>query len=376
MADYFDGRPVLVTGVTGAEGTWLALVLARRGAQVIGVDRRPPTPASHFTLARAGEHVRFVAVDDRDVELVGRLIDGVDAVFAVVAPTSGEAGTATAGSGRRDAIARAVVLDAVRRSARCDRAVVLTTAEAHRSGSNDDRHDHRREDVLAGLDRSGKHLVVACSGNVLLGAEPHSGSVPGRRGRLHVDCFEALIDGRAPLVHDAARTSSHVYGLDLLRGCTTAAEHAHRPGVRGEVFDFGGPEAAGIENGVVATTICRAWGSGVRWEHATGHPEPVGEEPLDPSKSARVLGWRPAYSLDESVDDLARWYRVWGKRRAASATFRMDDIDGELIARYDAAVARCTAAADASAAPSEACSAACSAAGAVDGAGAGGARVR
>ena len=96
------------------------------------------------------------------------------------------------------------------------------------------------------------------------------------------------------------------------------------------------------------------WGSGVRWEPAAPGAEP-GERTapdrtvpdrtsLDGSRAARVLGWRPAYSVDQTVDDLARWYRVWGKRRAASATFAMDDIDGELMARYDAAVARLTVA--------------------------------
>jgi CDP-glucose 4,6-dehydratase len=344
MADFFDGRPVLITGVTGAQGTWLALVLARRGAQVIGVDRRQPGPGSHYTSSRVGEHVCFVEGDLRDVDLLCRLIDGVDVVFDLSAVSlaaerragrrdgdpghagSGSAGSGSAGSG--SAGEGAAVLEAVHRSTRCERAVVVPAGDAR-----------------PGLRRDGKHVVVARAGDVLLGGDPCSSAAAGGRGHLHVDCFESLIDGRPPRVADPTLARPYVYGLDIVRGYTMAAEQAHRPGVHGEVFAFGPSDALGVENGALATKICRAWGSGVRWESSPAAGEPGAVAPLDRSKAEQVLGWRPAYTIEQTVDDLARWFRVWGKRRAASATFPMDDIDGELIARYDAAVARLTVAA-------------------------------
>ncbi len=110
--------------------------------------------------------------------------------------------------------------------------------------------------------------------------------------------------------------------------------------MRGEAFNFGAQEVLGVENGVVATKICEAWGSGVTWEHASGRFEPFEKQSLEWSKAAHVLGWRPAYSIDDTVRDLAHWYRTWGARRAAAngAPMSMADVDDELFARYDAAV--------------------------------------
>ncbi len=360
MSDFFDGRRVLVTGATGVKGTWLALVLARRGAHVVGIDRVAPTPTSHFTLARVGEHVRFVQGDVCDTDLMQHLVDEVEVVFHLAAVSLvGESRADPLDTYRTNTFGTAVVLDALRRSPNAERAVMVTTDKVYRSKNgapwveNDplfatDPYPVSKacaEEVIADyvrtyLDHASKHVVTARAGNVLLGGDPYSSAVLDGRGHLHVDCFEALIDGRPPQIYNPAFTRPYTYGLDILRGYTMAAEQAHRAGVRGEAFNFGAQEVHGVENGVVATKICTAWASGVRWEHADGRFEPFDRQSLDWSKAEAILGWRPAYSIDDTVADLARWYRVWGKRRAASDAFAMDDIDHELISRYDAAVAR------------------------------------
>ena len=52
-----------------------------------------------------------------------------------------------------------------------------------------------------------------------------------------------------------------------------------------------------------------------------------------------MLGWRPAYSIDQTLTDIARWYRM-GERRARNGTsFTMADIDAEMFVRYEAVVA-------------------------------------
>lgn len=49
------GRRVWLTGHTGFMGSWLALWLHRRGAEVHGFALDPPTQPSNFELARVGE---------------------------------------------------------------------------------------------------------------------------------------------------------------------------------------------------------------------------------------------------------------------------------------------------------------------------------
>ena len=39
--NFYQGKTILVTGVAGVKGTWLALALQEAGAKVRGVDVRP-----------------------------------------------------------------------------------------------------------------------------------------------------------------------------------------------------------------------------------------------------------------------------------------------------------------------------------------------
>ena len=349
---------VLVTGVTGVKGTWLALDLARRGVDVVGVDRVAPTPDSHFARGRVGEHIQFVQGDICDVDLMRSLVDGVDAVMNLAAVSLvGESRDNPLDTYRTNTYGTAVMLEAIRCSDRCGRGLFVTTDKVYKSADGVPWvEDHPlfatdpypvskacseeviRDYVNTYLAEVGKHIVVARAGNVLLGGDPYSSEILNGRGHLHVDCFESLLAGRPPQIFNPVFTRPYTYGLDIIRGYVTALSNAHREGVRGEAFNFGAQEVLGVENGVVATKICEQWGTGLMWEHANGRFEPFEKQSLDWSKAERVLGWRPAYSIDETIADLAIWYRAYGERRLSGDAFTMDDVDRDLFDRYESAI--------------------------------------
>ena len=357
---FYQRARVLVTGVSGVKGTWLALALARAGAEVVGVDVVAPSPEAHFTRARAGDHVRFVQGDICDLELMQSLADDVDAIVNLAAVSLvGEARARPLEAYRTNTYGTAVVLEALRRSTRCERALMVTTDKVYHSKDgapwleNDPlfatdpypvskacSEEVIRDYVHTYLAAAGKHVVVARAGNVMLGGDPYSSEVLDGRGHLHVDCFEALVDGRVPRIFNPDFTRPYTYGLDIIRGYMTALAVAHRNGVRGEAFNFGAQEVLGVKNGVVASKICELWGSGATWEHVDGRFEPFEQQSLDWTKAEQVLGWRPAYSIDQTLTDIARWYTAWGERRAKNgAAFTMADVDAELFVRYEAVVA-------------------------------------
>src|SRR5271170_4395403 len=83
--NYFNGKRVLVTGVSGVKGTWLALLLLRAGAIVTGLDKRHAAMRSNFTATGLAAHISFVQGDVRDLALVRRLIDEADCIFHLAA---------------------------------------------------------------------------------------------------------------------------------------------------------------------------------------------------------------------------------------------------------------------------------------------------
>ena len=69
--DFWRGKRVLLTGHTGFKGSWLALWLARMGAEVTGLALAPATEPNLFTLARvAGDMHASHECDVRDAQAV------------------------------------------------------------------------------------------------------------------------------------------------------------------------------------------------------------------------------------------------------------------------------------------------------------------
>ncbi|OBE97426.1 3-alpha-hydroxysteroid dehydrogenase [Mycolicibacterium elephantis] len=79
----YDGRRVVVTGCSSGIGEQVARQVAELGAEVIGLDIRPPT-------GRSGEFVELDLSDPASIDAAGAAIGGrVDALFNVAGVSSG-----------------------------------------------------------------------------------------------------------------------------------------------------------------------------------------------------------------------------------------------------------------------------------------------
>ena len=65
---FYKGKTVFITGVTGFKGSWMSLLLARNGVNVVGYALKPPTDPSLFDLLKLQEKITFVEGDIRDLE--------------------------------------------------------------------------------------------------------------------------------------------------------------------------------------------------------------------------------------------------------------------------------------------------------------------
>ena len=77
QACFWRGKRVLVTGHTGFKGSWLALWLARLGANVAGIALAPATDPNLFTLARVDKAIDNYICDVRAGESLTSLVRAV-----------------------------------------------------------------------------------------------------------------------------------------------------------------------------------------------------------------------------------------------------------------------------------------------------------
>jgi CDP-glucose 4,6-dehydratase len=156
-------------------------------------------------------------------------------------------------------------------------------------------------------------------------------------GHLHVDCFEALIEGQAPQLYNPKFTRPYTYGLDTLSGYLALMSQLEQVDVDGEAFNFGPHERFGVENGLVATKICRLWGSGIQWQTTTPRSEPFEKQSMNWDKAHARLGWQPAYTIYEALADITQWYRVWVERGCGGQPGSMVDVNRRLILAHQQA---------------------------------------
>lgn len=361
FGDCFRGRRVLVTGITGVKGPWLALSLLAAGARVVGIDRRAPEADSNFLASDLDDRCEFVHGDVNDLTLLERAMEGVDGVFHLAAVSLvGEARRDPLGTYRDNTLGTASVLEAVRRSASVRFVVVVTTDKVYREKpggvwvESDPLFASEpypvskacAEHIAADYHRSylreqGKRLGLARGGNVLLGGDLQSTRRRPGAGHLHVDCYEALVAGRAPRIFTPRFARPYTHGLDILSGYLCLAARLDEPRVDGEAFNFGPHEMLGTENGDLATRICKSWGAGIAWETGPPRDEPFARQALDWSKARERLAWSPVYDLDETVADLTRWYRAWAERgtRLSKGSLREEN-DAIVTAHRETARAR------------------------------------
>jgi CDP-glucose 4,6-dehydratase len=341
----FSDRSVMVTGHTGFKGSWLALWLHRLGARVTGYALRPPTEPSHFNLARIDE--LLAGRHEADIRDRGRLFKAMEAaapdvVFHLAAQALvRQSYSEPVETWDVNVMGTVAVLDCVRRLGRPCTVVVITSDKCYEN--REQVWSYRECDPMGGFDpyssskgaaelaaaayrnsffhpRSvGKHgvkVATARAGNVIGGGD-------WAADRIITDVVAALVRKEPVPVRSprAVRPWQHV--LEPLSGYLMLAARmieSDDPRWCG-AWNFG--PRAGDEATVssLVDLFCSAWGHGT-WKDC-GDPSDCHEAQmlrLCIDKASWDLGWRPQWSLSETVRRTARWYRrVLEEKRDARA---------------------------------------------------------
>jgi CDP-glucose 4,6-dehydratase len=358
--NFFTGKRILVTGVAGVKGSWLALALLRAGAAVIGLDRRTPDIRSNFCLAGLGKHIEFIKGDVADVDLMDTLVGRVDGVFHLAAVALvREAREHPLDAYRSNTLGVVALLEAARKTKRPLRLVFVTTDKVYRPKGGELWLESDplvasgpyavskacAEFIIADYQRTyfdGSECLVGVgrAGNVVIGGDFYSSKTTKGGGRIFVDCFEALIEKRPPEIFSPSFTRPYTYGGDIISGYMSLMSQLHRGGVAGQAFNFGPAEQYGVSNAHLATAICTLWGGDVMWRSGTPREEPFEFQSLSIQKSHNILGWRPAYTLNDALGDTARWYREWAELENSRSEGSMYDLDLHLLEKHQSTAQR------------------------------------
>ena len=121
--------------------------------------------------------------------------------------------------------------------------------------------------------------------------------------------IRSVIRNERPVIRSDGRyIRDYLYVDDGARAYTLLAEQlAARPELAGEVFNFSYERRMDVME--LVQKILRAMGSTLAPDVRNEATNEIRNQYLDATKAKTVLGWKAAYTLEESLDETIGWYR-------------------------------------------------------------------
>jgi CDP-glucose 4,6-dehydratase len=326
---FWQGRRVLVTGITGFKGSWLAMYLNELGATVVGYSLPPPTTPSLFRIVRIADSVQWIDGDIRDRARLQRVVNecAAEVIFHLAAqPIVGVSYEAPVETFETNVLGTVNLLEALREQPTARAVVVVTTDKCYEN--REWCWPYRETDPLGGHDpyssskacaeiaarayyRSfyasrGVGIATARAGNVIGGGD-------WARDRLIPDTVLALAANGSVFVRNPASVRPWQHVLEPLAGYLALAERvASNPDEYSEAWNFGPDSEAACPVSVLVDAACALWGNGSRWHSSPmSQPHEAGVLALDSSKARARLDWRPRLRLRDAIEWSVAWYKAY-----------------------------------------------------------------
>jgi CDP-glucose 4,6-dehydratase len=333
--EFWQSRPVFVTGHTGFKGGWLGTWLVELGARVVGYGLPPHTEPSYFVRTGLGDHLESSIGDVRDAEAVAAALSAArpSVVFHLAAqPIVRLSYRAPGETIATNVLGTTHVLEAVRRTPGVDAVVVVTSDKCY---ENHERPEgYREDDPLGGHDpysasKASAELITAAYRRSFFASEGpavatvRAGNVIGggdwALDRLVPDAMRAVVRGESVRIRNPAAVRPWQHVLEPISGYLRLAQRLCDDRVHAGAWNFGPRDEDAVPVATLIQLITERW-RGARWEAApeSDPPHEAGLLRLDCEKARTRLGWQPVLRLPDTVELTVDWYRAAAEGASAA----------------------------------------------------------
>lgn len=334
---FFKNKKVLITGHTGFKGAWLSKILINAGARVIGYSLEAPTNPSVFELSGIEKQMTSYIADIRDLSKLKEVFEKEqpEIVFHLAAqPIVREGYKMPVYTYETNVMGTVNICECVRLNPCVKSFLNVTTDKVY---ENDDRDVAFSEDMpLDGFDpysnsKSCSELVThsykksffdnmgiavstARAGNVIGGGD-------FAKDRIIPDCIRAIEKGEKIVVRNPNSTRPYQHVLEPLKIYLMIAKGQYENRTLEGYYNVGPDETDCRTTGDLVTLFCEKWGNGAEWVDISepNAPHEASFLKLDTTKIKTVFGWTPRWSVEEAVEKIVEWTKIYLERGDISA---------------------------------------------------------
>lgn len=330
--EFYRGKRVLVTGHTGFKGSWMCTLLAEAGAEVTGYALNPPTEPALFNMCGLAEKMNSIEGDVRDLVHLQKVFEDVQpeiVIHMAAQPIVRESYKNPVYTYEVNVMGTVNVLECVRRTDSVRSVVNVTTDKVYKN--REWYWGYREDEELNGFDpysnsKSCSELVTSsyinsffADSNVAV-STVRAGNVIGggdfATDRIIPDCIRAVSEGKEIIVRDPYSERPYQHVLEPIAVYLMLAKAQYEDSKLAGCYNVGPEEADCLTTGVLVDLFCEKWekhaGTRPKWiDQSDDGPHEAQFLKLDCSKVKNTLGWKPVWTISETMEKLVEWYHVY-----------------------------------------------------------------
>jgi CDP-glucose 4,6-dehydratase len=319
-------RNVFVTGASGLLGSWMTEELVARGANVV-VLLRDWVPASRLVTAGILDRVTAVRGELEDHTLLLRALNEheIDTVFHLGAQTIvGTASRSPLSTFEANIRGTWNLLEACRLAPKLlkrilvassdkaygEHAVLPYTEDAPLQGKWPYDVSKSCTDLITLSYWHTYRLPVAVTrcGNLFGGGDLNF-------NRLIPGTIRAVLRGERPVIRsDGTFVRDYFYVRDAVDAYLQLAERMEDPKFHGQAFNFGTETPMSVVE-MVEAILARMKRPDLKPVILNEASHEIPKQYLDCTKARTFMNWRPAFTLEQGLDEAIAWYAAWLRQR-------------------------------------------------------------
>lgn len=325
---FYKGKKVFITGHTGFKGSWMSVMLANAGAEIVGYSSCSKSEIRLFDLCGVREQMTHIKGDVRDL---AHLLEVFSAcrpeivIHMAAQPIVRDSYRDPVGTYSANVMGTVNVCEAVRQTQSVKSFLNVTTDKVYQN--NEWEWGYRENEPLDGYDpysnsKSCSELVTHSykssfftDGRVAV-SSARAGNVIGggdfANDRIIPDCVRAAIKGEDIIVRNPFSTRPYQHVLEPVYTYLMISAMQYEDDRYASWYNVGPDDQDCFQTGALAELFVKHWGEGISWRNQfDGGPHEAGFLKLDCSKLKSTFGWKPRWNLETAIEKVVEWSKVY-----------------------------------------------------------------